>query len=507
VSRRIDAGCPGPSRVATLASVLAALAFAPCAAEPPAAVESPVATEMVTVVHLHTTLSDGAASPLELAQAARASGVDALVITDHYLEKVTYAPWPIGTVMGVSLSRPSVVSGGLALYFETLSAAEKEVPGVLLLPGVEVSPYARWTGSLVRRTLALEGWHRHVLVIGVEDSGALRRLPVAGNLAGGDYGPGSLLFLLPAIALVWSSARVTRPGYRETRIGKFVLRRKRVPMAPALVGAASLLVLVAGFPFRIERWSPVGADPGDAPFRCLESRVRSLGGVTSWAHPEAAAVKEEMGVAIATAPYPEMVVRTDADLFGALPEGVRVLLPPGGLWDRALVDHLEGKRRTAPFALAESDDHRAAGDVDLRALQTVCSVRERTHAGLLEALRAGCCYARWTPADRPPLRLVTWEAEAHPGTAVGAGGTLRRGGPLTVRFGVSGGDGREVTARLLRRGAVIWSARIAPPFEREIFDDPRAPTYYRLDVEGAYPYRLIGNPIFVAEAAGPREGA
>jgi hypothetical protein len=433
--------------------------------------------------------------------------VDALVITDHYLEKVEYAPWPVGNALGVSLSRPSVLSGGLERYLRTLSAAETAVPGVLLLPGLEVSPYARWTGSLIARNLALEGWHRHVLVLGVEDPAALRNLPVAGNRRGGEYGPWSLLFLAPAATLAWSAARVARPAHRETRVGRFVLRRRRTPVVHGIAAAASLALLVAGFPYRTERWSAVGPDPGDAPFDRLEAHVRQLGGLTSWAHPEAAATKEGLGVPVTTPPYPELVLRTDADLFGALPEGVKTLLPPGGLWDRALLRHLEGKRLSAPFALAECDEHRAAGEADLRSLQTVCAARERTHAGVIEALRAGRCYARWTPEERPPLRLVAWTAEGRNGEPAGPGGTLHAEGPFTVRLGVSGGDGREVTARLIRRGEVIWSARLAPPFERVVTDDPQGPAYYRLDVEGAYPYRLIGNPIFVAAAGGRREGA
>jgi len=227
----------------------------------------------------------------------------------------------------------------------------------------------------------------------------------------------------------------------------------------------------------------------------------------SWAHPEAAAEKEELGVRIETPPYPDMVARTDADAFGALPEGVKSLLPPGGIWDRALAAHLEGRRTTAPFALAELDEHRPAKQVDLRILQTVLRVRERSHAGLVEALRSGRMYARWTPENRPPLRLVAWEAGARGAPPVESGGSLDGGAPVSLRFSVAGGDGTAVTARLVRRGEVIWSARQVPPFEQILEDDPPAPASYRLDIEGAYPYRLISNPIFVTLPRNAREGA
>ena len=462
-------------------------------------------TELTAVVHLHTTSGDGLATPLELARAARSQGIDALVITDHLIERIAYAPWPIGNVMGMAVSRRSVVSTGIARYFAALAEAERDT-GVLVVPGLEVSPYARWTGSLLDKTLELQGWHRHVLVIGIEDPDDVARLPVFGNRAGGRYGVWSLLFLLPAAALLWSVSRVARPVYCESRLGRFRLRRRRVPWAEASVGVASLLILVTGFPFRVESFSPVGGDPGAAPFLRLEEQVRALGGVTCWAHPEAAAEKAALGVRIATAPYPEMIPGTDADAFGAIPEGVKTLLPAGGLWDQALRAHLAGRRQSAPFALAELDEHGAAPDVDLRILQTVFLARERSHAGLVEALKSGRMYARWSPEAKAPLRLMAWNAGLPSGAMAIAGETVRGEGPLTIRLSVTGGDGGTVTARLVRAGGVIWTTRAAPPFEATLRDDPGGATCYRIDVEGAYPYRLISNPIFVRRGGAPGGG-
>jgi len=463
-------------------------------------------SELVAVVHLHTSLGDGQATPLEMARSARGQGVDALVITDHLIERVAYAPWPIGNALGVSVSLPSVVSTGIARYFAALARAESDA-GILVLPGLEVSPYARWTGSLLDKSLELQGWHRHVLVIGIEDPEVVARLPAFGNRAGGCYGVWSMLFLLPAVALLWSGTRVARPVYRESRLGRFRLRRRRVPWAEGCVGVASLALLVAGFPFKVERFSPVGGDPGDAPFLGLEERVRALGGVTSWAHPEAAAERAAFGVRMATAPYPELVPRTDADAFGAFPEGVKTLLPAGGLWDTALREHLAGRRRTSPFALAELDEHSAVRDIDFRILQTVFLARERSHAGVVEALRTGRMYARWTPEAKAPLRLVAWSAGLPSGAAAIAGESVRGDGTVAIHLSVAGGDGSTVTARLVRTGEVIWTTRAAPPFDATVNDDPAGATYYRLDVEGAYPYRLISNPIFVLRGGAAGDGA
>ena len=504
--RRRASGLPLCAALCLALAALSARAAPGAANEASSAPAAPSAiSDLVTVVHLHTTLSDGLATPLEMARAARRAGVDALVVTDHFLERVEYAPWPLGNVMGIGVSRPSVMSNGVAAYLRTLTAAEAET-GILVLPGIEVSPYARWSGSLLTRTLRLEGWHRHALVVGIEDPSALRSLPVAGNRAGGGYAVWSFLYLLPAAAFGWAVLRTLRPSYRETRMRNFVLRRRRVPIGEVLLASAALLVLVLGFPFKVEAYSPVAVDPGEAPFRLLVDRVHDLGGFVAWAHPEAAAEKEVHGVRLATGPYGDLVLKTEADGFGAMPEGVKSLLPIGGLWDTALRDHVLGRRKNAPYALAELDEHRAIGEIDLVILQTVLQVRARTHAGVLEAMRAGRMYGRWTPDRKPPLALTAWSA-GHGDASALAGETLRCRGPVTLRLAVTGGDGAPVTARLVRAGSVIWSSRTSPPFSSTVEDAPPGATSYRLDVEGAYPYRLISNPIFVVRPAGAEEGA
>src|SRR5262249_27024013 len=110
-----------------------------------------------------------------------------------------------------------------------------------------------------------------------------------------------------------------------------------------------------------------------------------------------------------------------------------------------------------------------------------------------------------TPERQPPLRLIAWEIASADGHTAFSGGALPAGGAVTLRFAVTGGNGALVSARLIRRGVVVWSARLSPPFEEVIRDDPSGPSFYGLDVEGTYPYRLIANPIFVTPPA-PRGG-
>jgi hypothetical protein len=468
---------------------------------------APGTTPMVAVVHLHTALADGASSPVDLARAARAAGVDALIVTDHLLERVSYAPWPIGNVLGVALSRPSVLRDGIERYHRALREAETAVPGLVIVPGVEATPYARFRGSVLAGDLTLQGWHRHALVVGIDDPRRLARLPATGNRAGGVFGAWSLVFAAPLAVLAWAIARLLRPRVREIRLAAFRLRRRSVSWTALAAAAAAALCLWAGFPYRVERFSPVGPDAGFEPYRHFARAVAGAGGLMIWAHPEASTTETVRGVRVETAPYPDLVAETGAPLFAALPEGTERLLPPGGVWDRALDAYLRGRRPGPLFALAELDEHAAAADIDFRLLQTVFLVREKSRAGILEALRAGRFYGRWTPRGAEPLRLETWSVErparaGREAAAAASGGTLAASGPVLIRFAVAGG-GPPVDLRIVSGGTPVWTTRGAPPLAASVWAVVEEPTSFRIDVEGPYPYRLVGNPIFVV----PREAA
>ncbi len=454
-------------------------------------------SEMIAVVHLHTSLVDGASSPGRMARLASAAGIDALVITDHFVQRISYGPVSLRPLLQFSWSRPSILSSGAGAYLAALEAARTEAPGIVIVPGVEVTPYARWHETPFSREFRLEGWHRHLLVIGIDDPSVLTALPVTGNPAGGDYTARSLLALLP-LAVVAASARFLIPRARlARRASSWSPLKGARPMAVGLAGGVALFLLFIAFPFRVERYPAAGDEAGLAPYRDLIAWVREQGGVSIWAHPEAEADKEGFpGIGMFTTSYAGLIESAPADGFGALPEGVKTLLPAGGVWDRSLEEGLRGPRPGAPFALAESDEHGVARDIDFGALQTVFLVRDRSRDGMMEALRSGRFYGRWTPNGEPPLRLAAFRIEADGRSAL-SGGSLDATGPVAIHLTVAGGDGRAVTARLIRGGEGIWTTRSAPPIEATIEDHPARTTYYRLDVEGAYPYRLVGNPAVV----------
>jgi len=123
-------------------------------------------------VHNHTLWSHGALSADELAAVAKSRGIAVLAITEHdNLE----ACW--GKV--ICFRDPSVVKMGYANYWQQMAALQQKNPDLVILPGMEVAPYAWWTG--VPPWLRLHGWDVHFTVYNLTDAAACQGMPTLAN--------------------------------------------------------------------------------------------------------------------------------------------------------------------------------------------------------------------------------------------------------------------------------------------------------------------------------------
>ncbi|HEX9780863.1 MAG TPA: hypothetical protein VGB20_06595 [bacterium] len=129
--------------------------------------------------HLHTTVSGGTQSPDAVAALAKSAGLDAVLITDSALRRWEYGLWPLRGLLKRVVEEPSVLRLGAAKYLAKIDAADRAHPDLLILPGMEAAPSYYWRRSPLERDGALVlGWHRHLLVFGIDDARSLRRLPL-----------------------------------------------------------------------------------------------------------------------------------------------------------------------------------------------------------------------------------------------------------------------------------------------------------------------------------------
>lgn len=463
-------------------------------------------TPLPALLHAHSTFSTGDLPLDRLLTHARAEGLEAVLLTENYLLRVEYGLWPFRGATRVVREEPSVLSRGVKSYLAEIGAARQRFPQMLILPGVEVIPHYHWTGNPFSGDLTVYDLQKNLLVFGITDPDALKRLPSTGNPHLGRYTLRSLVEVLPGLLLIPGLWLLITQRRRVRRLGKFtVVEYQHRWLAGGMLCVVGLVALVRAFPFTEDPWSPYRADPDLAAHQALIDQVEARGGVTVWSFPEAKDFSESgwwvLPVTTRTDPYPDDLVRTFRyTAFGGVYEDTTRFTTPGGLWDFILGKYLSGERSRPPWAVGESGFHGYSTGKRVGTIQTVFLVSQKSEAALLESFRTGRMYA----LSRSPayaLALDVFSVRQGAAEAV-SGDTLKASAvpPLEVRVRVSASDGGEypIKAVLVRNGEVaqVWAAKT--PFAVVLREPFRgAPSYYRLEVRGPTPHQILSNPIFV----------
>ncbi len=462
------------------------------------------------LVHAHSTLSTGDLPLDRLLLEARSRGLEAVLLSENYLLRVEYGLWPFRRATRVTRQEPSVLSRGVEAYLAEVAEARQRVPEVVIVPGVEVIPHYHWTGNPLTGDLTNHNLQKNLLVFGISEPAALKRLPSTGNPHLGRHTLSSLVEILPGLLLLPGLWLMAVPRRRLRRLGTLTVveRQRRWLLGTPLV-VIGLLALVRAYPFTDDPWSPYRPDPGLEAHQALIDEVESRGGVTVWSFPEARDSSEYgfagFTVRVRTDAYPDDLVRTFRyTAFGGLYEDTTRFVTPGGMWDYVLGKYLSGERTRAPWAVGESGFHGFEGGKRLGGIQTVFLVSEKNEAAVLSSFRAGRMYAL---SRTPAYALVLSDfALRQAGQEAASGETLRAGAsePLEVRVGVHASDGGEypVRALLVRNGQVVqlWMGKTPlRVVHREAVGG--APAYYRLEVRGPTPHQILSNPIFVKPGA------
>lgn len=485
----------------------------------PVSADQPALTPLVTSFHVHSTVSTGDLTLDQVAEQAEALHLDAVVLTDNFVLRYEYGLAPLQGLLKYTYRLPSVLVGGTDRFLADVAAAQARHPKVLLIPGVEVVPHYYWTGSLWTGNLTMHNSQKNILVLGLPKAEDWAALPANGNPGSYHYGWGSAVTLSPALlaapaAWLWfhRSARVSRDGRVSYRV-----RRKHRVLASLLALAAALLLFNA-WPIGEPVYSIYDEQLAYKPYQSFIDWVASRGGVTVWSMPEAKDFNQfdygPLGkVTVKTDPYPEALVLTGGyTAFGGVYQDTRTVTEPGDLWDQILGQYVAKQRGAPPpFTVGEIAFHGINRDTrELDQVLTIFWVRERTAAGLRDALRAGRLYSVGQYNKGAGLRLDQFRIDCAGGTrGAEAGESLDPIGAadVTLRLKVTAADRsqRPVTVRVIRSGQVAATLTGVTPFEQAL-TDPGAPpgvwNVYRVTVvnEGS---EIMSNPIFV----GPTQAA
>lgn len=131
---------------------------------------------MRVVMHVHSKVSGEKTSLYEISNLAKRFGIQAVILTEYFEQKVSWGFEPFPHIMKLSVSNPSVMKYGLKKFFEDVRKINQKVPEVLMIPGVEVMPFYWWSGSLWKENRTVHDTQKNVLVLGLDEKG-LKGLP------------------------------------------------------------------------------------------------------------------------------------------------------------------------------------------------------------------------------------------------------------------------------------------------------------------------------------------
>jgi hypothetical protein len=448
------------------------------------------------VIHVHSTFSSGRYTLEELARKAREKRVDVLIVTDHDRVAMQYGLPPFRNLMKWTVERRSVLKHGIEAYLDEITRLNAAQPSVLIIPGVQSSPFYHWSGNPLNGSLTAHDYHKELLLIGMSRAEDYRDLPLLHNGFSTRYLPAKL----PVFTAFAAAGGI---GF-----ALFFFRAGRIKKAGLLMGAIGLLAAADQNPFCSSRFDPYHGDQGIAPFQEVIDHARSRGGLVFWAHPESnyAIDGVAMGpITLVTGHYAEDLGEAKGyNGFAALYGDTSTITKPGAFWDRILNSYCRGGRTVPVWGIAEADFHDEANGCELDSFQTVVMTREKTSAAVLAALGSGRCYAVQRGRG---YRLILDRFEVRNpqgGAAAASGGEIDvHGDPLvSVRISASDEAAHRVRLILVRGGIAMPAIEGTTPLAIDLADeaDWTGRSYYRLEAQGDGDSRLLSNPIFVTRA-------
>ncbi|HCD38560.1 MAG TPA: hypothetical protein DEQ77_07560, partial [Candidatus Omnitrophica bacterium] len=403
---------------------------------------------------------------------------------------------PVSNIFKLSAEEASISRYGIKRYLNDFKKIKDEFPDMLILEGAEVAPFYWWSGSIFKKSISLNDWSRHLLVIGLKKERDYLNLPVACNKYFFPRVKDAPYLLIPAALVI---------------LGVFLLRnyaagaRKQRKIPGFLLGAAGILLLLNAVPFSASRYSPYHRQGQYLPYQELIDYVTKKNGLVFWAHPQ---ITEEMSwggftkmVNFFTLKYPEVLTQTRG--YAGFGVGAnRNLILAGEKWDDALNSYREGRRANPAWMIAEAD-YRAGARID--SIQNMIFLSAFKEESVYEALRAGRLYIRYYSENKCDISLDDFHiADSSGENAFIAGEITMSGKPrLCIRGTAKLNPPQELRVEVIRNGRSIKEIALSAPqaFDLEFEDDSLEITdrknYYRLNFLVGNNVVLATNPIFV----------
>ena len=445
------------------------------------------------VIHAHSTFSSGDNTLQSLVSKAKEAGIGVLIPTDHDLVVMEYGLFPLRNLLKKRVEQKSVMKMGPEKYLGAINRINNEQNDVLVIPGIQSSPFYYWTGSPFRGDLTANDYRKELLSIGMMNPQDYLRLPLLHR----GFSTNHVKVFIPRLLIFFISLV----------LGIYVSFQKgRIRFFGIGVGFFSLMLMINHHPFQSSKYDPYHGDQGITPYQELIDYVRKRGGLVFWAHPEARYGENGVKtgpITLKTKPYPEALLESkNYTGFSALYGDWHHAENPGNQWDQALLDYCQGKRSYPVWIIAEADFHKDKSDggvIDFDTYQTIFLSEKKDMKAILDALSSGKIYTA-RKGDKGRLSIDRFQVGSK-GSDVYANMGEKLNDPLDteIHIAISATDkaSHPIRINVIRGGRILKRLEGNTPYEIKLEDSDKwtGVNYYRLEVEGFG--KVLSNPIFV----------
>ncbi len=442
---------------------------------------------------LRTTFSDGADSVYDLTKRAEDLGLDSIIINDHLLFEIEYGIFPFQHLIKYKKKLSSLQVTGVQNYFDEIKKVQKQIPGVIIIPGLEVSPFYWWSKSLFNGSITVNHWEYHIGIIGMENPEVISNIPVVHNHFTGPPANEKLIRVgILFLALIISF--ICKVIYKDSKLFGFLV-------------FVNLLLVINYFPYAGPEINIYSKPLDDIkPSQKVIDYVKEHGGISVWHHMEAInGIGKKGNINIYTPKHPEDLLKTDGfTAFQGQYEDAIHITDPGKQWDQTLMEYANGKREAPPWTFGGLDYHGVtARGPKLRNIKNVYWVKKKSKEEIIAAMRAGRFY---TVRQGEDYRLILdnfslfdpgLQKEAISGEMININGE-----PIVkIRISASNKKQESGTLNIIQDGKVVIEKKFTTPFESNfrmtsLKKDADNLSYVRLMIHGKRPNIIKTNPIF-----------
>ena len=447
------------------------------------------------VIHVQTSFDDsGLYSIDQLVAVAKEKGMEFIVPTDHDLQVMEYGVFPFRNLIKKREERNSVIKLGPEKYLAEINRANQKQNEVLVIPGVQSSPFYYWTGSPFSGDLTAHEFRKEFLLIGMRTSEDYLSLPILHRGFSTHYTKELLLQSFVFLAALVLSVYL-------------VIQKGTLRILGCIVGFFSLALLINHHPFQSSLFDPYHGDQGIKPFQELIDYVNERKGLVFWAHPESnyAVNGVQLGpVKLMTKHYPEdLIASTGYTGFEAIYGDNITATDPGKQWDHVLKAYCQGDRSSPVWGISGADFRGQKNDDAFGTYQTILLVKNKSTDDVLEALSSGRFYAiRKGNGSRLSIDHFKVKDKDTDSLAIMGGEIdIKKFPVLTFKLSATDGDHYNINVVVVRGGEVIKSFHGETPLSFCFVDKDQwtGKTFYRLEVRGSSVGRLFSNPIFAVK--------